>query len=87
MVMSVSSASIPVNFIEINIICWVLAFIVAILALTSNSAKVFILDTLKVAALVAGGGAAAAVNLECSIFIVSLVAAGVISFDNLFIHD
>jgi hypothetical protein len=48
---------------------------------------VFILDTLKVAALVAGGGAAAAVNLECSIFIVSLVAAGVISFDNLFIHD
>lgn len=76
-----------ISWIEINWICWILAFIVAALMLTAGNMKVVVLDALKAILLVAGAGLAAIFGWEGSIFIVSLTIAGIFLIGNLFIFD
>ena len=76
-----------IDWIEVNWICLILGFIVAILSLATDNPKIFILDVIKVILLVAGAGFASFYGWQGSIFIVSLVIAAIFLIDNLFIFD
>lgn len=71
-----------ISFLEVNIICYFLAVIVAGLALSADSAKAYIFDAAKAVLLAAGGIIAGIFNWEGNIFVVTLVISGIFMVDH-----
>lgn len=70
-----------IDWIEVNWICWGLAFVVAALGLSADSLTGWLFDAFRAAAIVAGGLIAAAYNWQGSIFIVTLAISGTFLID------
>ncbi len=70
-----------INWLDVNVICWILAFWVAGLSLAADSVIGTLLDGLKAGLLVAAGIIAGVFNWEGSVFVASLTICGIFLVD------